>query len=169
MFTVDEAKAMSRRLRSALARRGHIVNHSEALELVASQLGHRDWNTARAMLAHEADVTNTVTPAPASSTPKVTGTSPTQGSVVDASSRIISVTFDRPMLPGSFSFCRASAETYPNIEGDPVQSPDGCTYSIPCTLQAGREYAVWFNRLPYMNFRGLDGTSAEPYLLMFCT
>ena len=43
-----DLKAMARRLRAALAVRGVDISHSEALELVARQLGARDWNTAAA-------------------------------------------------------------------------------------------------------------------------
>ena len=50
MTTVDQAKNMARRLRSAMEARGLGATHSDALELVAAQLGHRDWNTASASL-----------------------------------------------------------------------------------------------------------------------
>jgi len=51
MTTVDDAKAMARRLRAALEARGLAASHSDALEFVAAQLGHRDWNAASAALA----------------------------------------------------------------------------------------------------------------------
>jgi len=44
----DEHKQMARRLRADLADRGVTIGHSEALELVAHQLGARDWNTLSA-------------------------------------------------------------------------------------------------------------------------
>jgi hypothetical protein len=50
MPTIDETKTMARRLRVSLAARGRDIAHSEALELVAAQLGHRDWNAASAAL-----------------------------------------------------------------------------------------------------------------------
>ena len=50
MTTIDDAKAMARRLRAALEARGLAASHSDTLELVAAQLGHRDWNTASAAL-----------------------------------------------------------------------------------------------------------------------
>ena len=43
-----DPKAMARLLRAALADRGVTVGHGEALELVARQLGARDWNTLAA-------------------------------------------------------------------------------------------------------------------------
>lgn len=48
--TVDDAKSVARRLRTALEMRGLAASHSDTLELVAAQLGHRDWNTASAIL-----------------------------------------------------------------------------------------------------------------------
>ena len=51
MPTIDQAKAMAKRLRSALAANTIEVTHSASLELVAVQLGYRDWNTAAAKLA----------------------------------------------------------------------------------------------------------------------
>ena len=53
MPDIAEAKAMARRLRDALAARGVAAPHALALELVASQLGFPDWNTAAAALAAE--------------------------------------------------------------------------------------------------------------------
>lgn len=50
MTTIDDAKAMARRLRAALEASGFSASHSDTLELVAAQLGHRDWNTASATL-----------------------------------------------------------------------------------------------------------------------
>ncbi len=44
------AKHAARTLRHDLAARGVEITHSEALELLARQLGHRDWNTAAARL-----------------------------------------------------------------------------------------------------------------------
>ena len=54
MTTIDDAKTMARRLRAALEARGHAASHSDTLELVAAQLGHRDWNTASAALGRAA-------------------------------------------------------------------------------------------------------------------
>ena len=50
MPTIDQAKGMAKRLRSALAERAVAITHSISLELVAAQLGHRNWNMAVAKL-----------------------------------------------------------------------------------------------------------------------
>lgn len=54
MVTIDEAKAMAKRLRSALATELPSLTHSACLELVGRQLGHADWNTAVAALVSNA-------------------------------------------------------------------------------------------------------------------
>jgi hypothetical protein len=46
-MTLTEAKRAAHTLRTDL---GHTISHSQALEIVAHQLGHRDWNTAHAAL-----------------------------------------------------------------------------------------------------------------------
>lgn len=46
--TIDDMKAQAKRLRADLETRGTPLSHAQALELVARQHGHRDWNTAHA-------------------------------------------------------------------------------------------------------------------------
>ena len=53
MPTIDQAKAMAKRLRAALAAQNVDVSHSAALELVAAELGHDSWNVASAKLEAE--------------------------------------------------------------------------------------------------------------------
>ncbi|MCV4344516.1 VOC family protein [Pseudomonas capsici] len=51
MFSIEQAKQMAKRLRVSLAAGNQELSHSAALELVAQQLGYKDWNTASALLA----------------------------------------------------------------------------------------------------------------------
>ena len=46
--TIDALKSQARRLRSTLEGEGTKVSHSKSLELLARQLGYRDWNTLHA-------------------------------------------------------------------------------------------------------------------------
>ncbi len=48
IMSLDELKSQARSLRQALTASGHAVSHSQSLELMAQQLGHRDWNTLHA-------------------------------------------------------------------------------------------------------------------------
>lgn len=54
MLSIEKAKQMAKSLRTSLEARGHEVTHATALEMVAQQLGYKDWNTASARLPHEA-------------------------------------------------------------------------------------------------------------------
>lgn len=50
MTSITQAKHMAKRLRAQFAARNLDISHSAALELVADQLGFKDWNTASAAL-----------------------------------------------------------------------------------------------------------------------
>ncbi|WP_306151114.1 glyoxalase superfamily protein [Roseovarius sp. MMSF_3281] len=50
---VSAMKQQARRLRAALQDSGTRLTHSAALETVARQYGHRDWNTAKAAACWE--------------------------------------------------------------------------------------------------------------------
>jgi hypothetical protein len=46
MPTINQAKVMAKRLRGALETRGIELPHATALEIIAAQLGHDNWNVA---------------------------------------------------------------------------------------------------------------------------
>ncbi|MFT5066878.1 MAG: hypothetical protein ACJAWC_001354 [Yoonia sp.] len=46
--TLDALKSQAKSLRQSLASTGHAISHARSLELLAKQLGHRDWNTLHA-------------------------------------------------------------------------------------------------------------------------
>ena len=49
-------KTQAKRLRAKLQADGHPVSHSQALEIIARQLGHKDWNTLYALAGnHQPD------------------------------------------------------------------------------------------------------------------
>lgn len=50
---VAELKAQAKRLRAAMQDAGNPLTHAQALETIARQHGHRDWNTAHAAAAFE--------------------------------------------------------------------------------------------------------------------
>ena len=53
MLSIEQAKQMARSLRASLQARNQEVTHGIALELVARQLGYKNWNTASARLPDE--------------------------------------------------------------------------------------------------------------------
>lgn len=107
-------------------------------------------------------------PAP-NAPPRVVATSPVRGATIAPGPFLLTVTFDQPMTDGSYSYTRSSPETYPDCAYPPRLSRDGRTFTARCTAAADRHYEIWFNRPPYMNFRGLNGLSSEPYQLLFGT
>ena len=53
MLSIEQAKQMAKSLRTSLQARNLEVTHAIALELVARQLGYKDWNTASARLPEQ--------------------------------------------------------------------------------------------------------------------
>jgi hypothetical protein len=106
----------------------------------------------------------------AAGAPKVVRTAPVSGAMVAPGALNLSVTYDRPMRPGNFSFVQKDPATYPDCGHSlPAQSQDGRTFTMSCTVEPGRSYEVWFNSPPYMNFKDLDGTPAVSFQLSFRT
>lgn len=53
MVSIQQAKQMAKSLRASLEKHGQDISHCAVLEMVAQQLGFKDWNTASAMLVDE--------------------------------------------------------------------------------------------------------------------
>lgn len=101
--------------------------------------------------------------------PRAIATTPMHGQVISAGPFVLSVTFDRPMMDRSYSFVQKAAETFPKCQSDPVLSADARTYSWSCIAEPGRQYEIWFNSPPYLNFRSIEGVPAQPHQLLFRT
>ena len=99
--------------------------------------------------------------------PQVVSTSPRPGSAIAPGPFMLSVTFDRLMMEGSYSFAKRSAETYPQCARSAALSRDRRTFTMRCTALAGRAYEIWFNSPPYMNFKNAFGVPARPFQLQF--
>jgi DNA-binding CsgD family transcriptional regulator len=92
--------------------------------------------------------------------PKVIATVPAQGSVLQPGPLRVSVAFDRPMAPGSYSFVRSGEGAYPECAGQPQLSADGRTYTVDCAANAPGRYVMHFNRPPYIGF--VDAATRTP-------
>ena len=99
--------------------------------------------------------------------PNVVSTSPADGSTISSGPFDLTIRFDRPMLEGSYSFVQISPETFPDCRPGAQMSPDRRSYTMRCTVAAGRDYEVWFNRPPYVNFKSTNGVSAQPHRIRF--
>lgn len=100
-------------------------------------------------------------------TPNVVSTSPADGSTIPPGPFDLTVRFDKPMLGGSYSFVQISPETFPDCRPGAQISPDKMSFTMRCTAAAGRDYEVWFNRPPYVNFKSINGVSAQPHRIRF--
>jgi DNA-binding CsgD family transcriptional regulator len=102
--------------------------------------------------------------------PRVVSTFPAPGAVVKPGRIDLRVTFDRPMRQQSFSFVQKSPDTYPDCGSNrPAQSADGRTFTLACRIEPGRQYEIWFNSEPYMNFADEKDVAAIPHGLRFRT
>ncbi|HEX4738563.1 MAG TPA: LuxR C-terminal-related transcriptional regulator [Allosphingosinicella sp.] len=124
---------------------------------------------AVAALALSSNRHDAAAPTSPTAPPRVVATSPARGAAIPPGPFLLTVTFDQPMADGSYSYTRTSPETYPDCAYPPILSRNARTFTLRCTAVPGRQYEIWFNRLPYMNFRGLNGVSSEPYQLLFRT
>lgn len=75
MTTMNDLKGMASRLKTALDATGVTITHSAALELVAAELGFRDWNTCAARIGVAAQASQEH-PAPAPATIPILRTFP---------------------------------------------------------------------------------------------
>jgi hypothetical protein len=99
--------------------------------------------------------------------PAVVRTVPASGAVIPPGPFTLSVTFDQAMSDGSFSFVQKAAESFPRCAFPAQLSSDKRTFTVRCTAEPRRDYEIWFNSPPYMNFKGANGVPSEPYQLLF--
>ncbi|WP_198575063.1 LuxR C-terminal-related transcriptional regulator [Caulobacter hibisci] len=105
-------------------------------------------------------------PAGTPSPPRVTAVSPAPGTVAPAGRLALTVTFDQPMQAG-WSFIARDPATYPDCERTPKQSADRRSFTLACTVQAGRAYEIGFNSDRHRNFASEAGVPAIPALVRF--
>ena len=99
--------------------------------------------------------------------PRVAHTVPESGtSAVDAATTELRITFDQAMGSGH-SFVGAGS-SFPEVLGTPKWI-SGTTVVLRVKLEPGRAYRVSINSDWHRNFRGTNGLSAVPYLLLFHT
>ena len=101
--------------------------------------------------------------------PVVVETTPRAGTAdVDPSLTEIRIKFSKPMQDGSWSWSTVAKDSVPHTDEKP-RYDDEYTCVLPVKLEPGRTYGIWANSNKFRNFRGKDGQSAVPYLLVFRT
>jgi hypothetical protein len=100
--------------------------------------------------------------------PAVVQTTPRNGqSDVDPALAEIRVTYSKPMMDKSWSWCHDPEQLA--TAGEPHYEADGKTCVLPVKLQPGKTYVIWLNSEDYHNFKDSAGRSAAPYKLSFST
>lgn len=99
--------------------------------------------------------------------PRVVETWPAVGAEIPAGRIAVKVTFDQPMR-ASYSFVVArDRASFPNCDAKPVQSKDGRSFTLACTVEAGKDYWIGFNNDRFRNFQSVAGAPAVPATLRF--
>jgi hypothetical protein len=87
---------------------------------------------------------------------------------VTASLDKITVTFNRPMQDGNWSWT-GGGDTYPETLGKPSYDVTKRTCTLPVKLESGKVYWVGINSPSHQNFRATDGTPAARHVILFAT
>ncbi|MFC1541709.1 Ig-like domain-containing protein [Candidatus Latescibacterota bacterium] len=102
--------------------------------------------------------------------PTVTGTVPQNGSQdVDPSLTEVRVSFSKPMMDKSWSWCWEDKTAFPEMTDSPRYTNDGITNILPVKLEANKEYIIWINMEKFTSFKDKSGLSVKPYRLTFKT
>ena len=102
--------------------------------------------------------------------PVVVKTIPQAGSTdVDPNLMEIKVSFSKEMTDGSWSWSRASKDSFPNTTGMPKYQKDKRTCVLPVKFEPGKTYGIWLNSTKFRNFKDNEKRPAVPYLLVFRT
>ena len=107
--------------------------------------------------------------AKASSAPCVVSTTPAAlANDVDPALGKLTVTFDRPMANGSWSWT-GGGDTYPESAGQISYDSSRTTCTMPVKLAPGKVYCVGINSPSNRNFKSAAGVPARRYLILFAT
>jgi hypothetical protein len=102
--------------------------------------------------------------------PRVVSTSPTNGSRdVNPSINEISVTFDKEMMDGNWSWAYTDKSEFPQITGQAYYTENNTKNVLPVKLEPNKEYIIWINSAKHKNFKDKSGNSAIPFKFMFKT
>lgn len=107
--------------------------------------------------------------APRGNSPRVVATSPEAFATdVDPATDKITVTFDRPMMDGSWSWT-GGGDTFPAGTGAIIYDETKTTCTRPAKLEPGKVYWVGINSPSHKNFKTSDRVPAKWYVILFAT
>lgn len=101
--------------------------------------------------------------------PKVLAMSPANGATdVDPAITEIKITFDRPMVNGSWALV-GGGPNYPETTGKPSYDKECRVLTVPVRLKPDWEYRFWLNSTQYDAFRSQESIPLEPVGVRFRT
>ena len=107
---------------------------------------------------------------PAKNSPRAISTSPQNGDPkVDPSLKQISVTFNVPMMDGSWSWADGGEDKFPQTTSQPYYTKNNTKNILPVKLEPNKEYVVWVNTASHKDFKDKNGNPATPYRFSFKT
>lgn len=105
-----------------------------------------------------------------SQAPRIVASSPQPyAEDVPATTTELTVTFDQPMMDGSWSWTQRFEGANPQDMGKPKYDPDRRTCRVSVKLEPGKWYWVGINSPNHHFFQTAARVSAEPYVLLFAT
>jgi hypothetical protein len=81
----------------------------------------------------------------------------------------VKVTFSKPMMDQSWSWCTVWDDSNPQATVGPQYSADRRTCSMRVKLEPGKCYGYWLNTERFRHFQDPQHRAAVPYLLVFST
>jgi len=99
--------------------------------------------------------------------PKVVASFPADGASVPGGVLVLTVTFDQPMTPDSWSYGPSGDGAFPHCLAQPRLLADQRTFALLCTVAERQAYAVEVNATPV--FANAKGRRAKAALLHFST
>jgi hypothetical protein len=101
--------------------------------------------------------------------PQVVAMIPANGATdVDPNLKQIKITFDRPMMKGSFSVTGGGPD-FPELVGDVAYDREGKVFTIPVRLKPGWTYNFSLNSPSYRDFKSKQGIPLDPVPVTFTT
>jgi hypothetical protein len=99
--------------------------------------------------------------------PHIVSMTPANGDeAVDSTLAVLTITFDRPMRTGSWSFV-GSKDDVPAFDGQPSFDGSGKVLTVKVKLARGKSYHYFLNSDRFSGFRAADGTPLEPVEVRF--
>jgi hypothetical protein len=115
------------------------------------------------------NIVSPVTVYPRTDAPKLAKSFPAAGQALSAGVTVLSLTFDQPMMKGSFDLGPAPTGEPLHCLKTPRLLDDNRTFVVLCTTEPHKSYVLALNARPEGGFRNVGEHRADPATLAFST